>query len=369
MDGRDPDPGQRLSRRGFLATSAAGAALAVCGASPRLTATVGVQERVRLLNAPQRVFKLRDNNRESSESFLFHLMVETAPGDAMEPVAMDVDLRSRGQVLETAALGQAAVAALRVATLMRQVGIDGERLAEPVQWQVYRVRFSRPVATAMDEVRIRMRLRDAAGETVRAECTVPIGTYTARTSLVFPFRGRGFISQAQANDGGHANRSGQFAIDALGVDESYAPVSSPEDVNGAYVGYGRELVAPAAGTVARVRADRPDQPVTGRSDPAFFAPEFPNGGDMGNHVVIDHGEGEFSVIAHMMAGSVLVTLGETVRQGQPIGRLGNSGDTNGPHVHYQLQSGPDWPGADALPCTFTNVSVPTLVRGSFFRAT
>jgi murein DD-endopeptidase MepM/ murein hydrolase activator NlpD len=71
----------------------------------------------------------------------------------------------------------------------------------------------------------------------------------------------------------------------------------------------------------------------------------------------------------MMAGSVLVGLDEAVRQGQPVGRLGNSGDTNGPHVHYQLQSGPDWPSADALPCTFTNVSVPNLVRGTFFRAT
>jgi murein DD-endopeptidase MepM/ murein hydrolase activator NlpD len=213
-----------------------------------------------------------------------------------------------------------------------------------------------------------MRLRDAAGATVQAELTVPIGTYTPRASLIFPFRGRGFISQGQANDGGHSNRSGQFAIDALGVDENYAPVTSGEDVNTAYAGWARELVAPAAGTVVHVRADRPDQPVPNRSDPAFFAPEYPNGGDVGNHVVIDHGGGEFSMVAHMMAGSVLVAQGQQVAQGQPIGRLGNSGDTNGPHVHYQLQSGPDWRSADALPCAFTNVSAEHLVRGTWFTA-
>jgi hypothetical protein len=369
MDDRYPDPDQRLSRRGFLAVSAGGAALAVCGSTPRLMAATGGAERVRLLNAPTRVYKLRDVGRENAESWLFHLVVETAPGDEVEPVEMDVEHRSRGEVLETTTLRQASIAALQVATMTRQVGITGEPLAEPVQWRFYRVRAPRPVAAATDEVRIAMRLRDAAGATVGAECTVPIGTFTARTSLIFPFRGRGFISQGQANDGGHANRSGQFAIDALGVDENYAPVSSPEDVPGAYAGFGRELVAPAAGTVVRVRADRPDQPDTSRSDPAFFAPEFPNGGDVGNHVVIDHGGGEFSMIAHMMAGSVLVALGATVRQGQPIGKLGNSGDTTGPHVHYQLQAGPDWPSADALPCTFTNVSVPNLIRGSFFRAT
>lgn len=366
MDGRYPDPDQRLSRRGFLTMSAGSAALAVC--PPRLMATTGGQERVRLLNAPTRVFKLRDTGRENAESWLFHLVMETAMGDELEPVSMDVEHRSAGQVLETAALGQAAIAALRVAAITSRRTLTGEQLAEPVAWQLYRVRASRPVAAATDEVRIRMRLRNAGGATLDAERTVPIGTYTPRTSLIFPFRGRGYVSNAQANDGGHANRSGQFAVDALGVDENYAPVSSPEEVNGAYVGFGRELVAPAAGTVVRVRADRPDQPVTSRSDPAFFAPEFPNGGDVGNHVVIDHGNGEFSLLAHMMAGAVLVTQGQAVAQGQPVGRLGNSGDTNGPHVHYQLQAGPDWPSADALPCTFTNVSVANLVRGTFFTA-
>ena len=153
------------------------------------------------------------------------------------------------------------------------------------------------------------------------------------------------------------------------MDDTYAPVSSLDDVNGAYTGWGRELVAPAAGTVVRVRGDRPDQPLPNRSDPAFYAPEFAGGGDTGNHVVIDHGNGEFSLVAHMMAGSVLVAHGETVQQGQPIGRLGNSGDTTGPHVHYQLQSGPDWTSADALPCSFINLSVDHLVRGSFFHAT
>jgi hypothetical protein len=368
MNGSNPGPGHPLSRRGFLAASAAGAALAAWSPTP-LAAGASPSDRVRLLNVPRNVYKLRDNSRENTESWYFHLMVETAPGDALEPIAMDVVHLSRGQVLETEALGQAAVAALRAGTLTRSVGIDGETLPQPVQWQAFRIRASRPVALETDEARIEMRLRDAAANVVRAGTRIPISTYAQKTSLVFPFRGRGFISNAQANDGGHPNRSGQFALDALGVDESYAPVSSLEDVNSAYTGWGRELVAPAAGTVVRVRADRPDQPVPNVSDPAFFAPEFPTGGDMGNHVVIDHRAGEFSLLAHMMAGSVLVSQGERVSQGQPVGRLGNSGDTSGPHVHYQLQSGPGWTSADALPCTFTNVSVERLVRGSFFRAT
>jgi hypothetical protein len=354
-----------LSRRGFLATSAAGAALAAMGAPA--VAQAG-EERVRLLNIPQRVYKLADRSRENAESWYFHLVVQTAPGDALEPVGMDVTYLSRRQPIETESLGQAALAALHAVSRTATSDTDGTRLAEPVHWQVYRVRASRPVAAAIDEAHVQLRLRDARANVVRAETRVAIGTYIARTSLVFPFRGRGYVAQGPANDGGHANRSGQFAVDALGVDERYAPVTSGEDVNDAYVGWGREIVAPAAGTVVVARGDRPDQPVPDRSDPAFYAPEYPNGGDVGNHVVIDHGGGEFSMIAHLMAGSVLVAEGNTVAQGQPIGRLGNSGDSTGPHVHYQLQSGPDWRFADALPCRFTNVSADPLVRGTFFRA-
>jgi murein DD-endopeptidase MepM/ murein hydrolase activator NlpD len=102
----------------------------------------------------------------------------------------------------------------------------------------------------------------------------------------------------------------------------------------------------------------------------FFAPEFKalGGGDPGNHVVIDHGQGEFSMIAHFMAGSMLVKDGARVRQGQALGKLGHSGDTNAPHVHCQLQAGPDWQNADALPVHFGNVDQEFLDRGTYFEA-
>ena len=135
-----------------------------------------------------------------------------------------------------------------------------------------------------------------------------------------------------------------------------------------YAGWGRPIVAPAAGEVVVSRSDRPDQPDPEKSDPAFYASEFPQGGDPGNHVVVQHGHGEYSMIAHFQAGSLLVRTGDRVTQGQPLGKLGSSGDTVTPHVHYQLQDGPDWQFADGLPSTFSNAQVGPLVRGVYFEA-
>lgn len=64
-----------------------------------------------------------------------------------------------------------------------------------------------------------------------------------------------------------------------------------------------------------------------------------------------------------MAGSLAVAEGERVQRGQGIGRLGNSGDSFAPHVHYQLQDGPNWQSASGLPCRFSNIAAQRLERG------
>ena len=87
---------------------------------------------------------------------------------------------------------------------------------------------------------------------------------------------------------------------------------------------------------------------------------------MGNCVIIDHGNAEYSVLAHMQEGSVMVKAGERVAAGQVIGKLGNSGDAFGPHLHYQLQSGPQLFHDQGLPFRFQNVDVPH--RGTYFDA-
>jgi murein DD-endopeptidase MepM/ murein hydrolase activator NlpD len=84
-------------------------------------------------------------------------------------------------------------------------------------------------------------------------------------------------------------------------------------------------------------------------------------------VIIDHGNSEYSVMMHMQTGSVTVKVRDRVVTGQVIGRLGNSGDAFGPHLHYQLQSGPALWKYQSMPVKFQNVDGP-LHRGEYFVA-
>jgi hypothetical protein len=60
----------------------------------------------------------------------------------------------------------------------------------------------------------------------------------------------------------------------------------------------------------------------------------------GNHVVIDIGRGRFIMMGHLRPGSIRVRVGDRVRAGQEIAQVGNSGNTDQPHLHIQAQNQP-----------------------------
>ena len=58
---------------------------------------------------------------------------------------------------------------------------------------------------------------------------------------------------------------------------------------------------------------------------------------LGNLVIIDHGMGLRTRYAHL--SKVLVNVGERVSRGRPLGLVGETGRTTGPHLHYELYRG------------------------------
>ena len=69
----------------------------------------------------------------------------------------------------------------------------------------------------------------------------------------------------------------------------------------------------------------------------------------GNNLVIAIGRGRYACYAHLVPGSARVQVGDFVRAGQVIGKLGNSGNSSGPHLHFHITNGPSFVGADGEP--------------------
>lgn len=95
---------------------------------------------------------------------------------------------------------------------------------------------------------------------------------------------------------------------------------------------GVSVLAAAPGTVRRVRDGVADRLVRGAADMKAIA-----GRDCGNGVVVDHGEGWETQYCHLRKGSLVVRPGDIVRRGQALGKIGLSGRTEFPHVHFMIR--------------------------------
>jgi hypothetical protein len=71
----------------------------------------------------------------------------------------------------------------------------------------------------------------------------------------------------------------------------------------------------------------------------------------GNHVIVQ-GADASAVFAHLVPGTVSVTTGQRVRAGEVIGRVGHTGNSTAPHLHFHLMDSPDPLRAKGVPCAF-----------------
>ncbi|MEU6173929.1 peptidoglycan DD-metalloendopeptidase family protein [Streptantibioticus parmotrematis] len=146
--------------------------------------------------------------------------------------------------------------------------------------------------------------------------------------LLFPLKGgTWFVGQGGGKGLNHhfAISEQRGALDIVAVEPAHGSRRSGSGLE-SYVIYGAKLYAPCDGTVVSAADGLPDQE-PGR---IRFGPLY------GNHVFIDTGH-EIVKMAHLRPGSVAVSTGQTVRAGQLVGEVGNSGNTTEPHLHLHAE--------------------------------
>ena len=136
----------------------------------------------------------------------------------------------------------------------------------------------------------------------------------------------------------------RFAIDweQIGADHRLVHGTDLKDVK-SYNIYGKDVIAVADGTVVDSRNDLPEQV------PGDLPVGLPIDQADGNFVVLQMDNGAYALFAHMQPGSVTVSKGAKVKRGHILGKVGNSGNTSAPHLHFHVMDGPSPLLSNGLP--------------------
>jgi murein DD-endopeptidase MepM/ murein hydrolase activator NlpD len=187
--------------------------------------------------------------------------------------------------------------------------------------------------------------------------------------LSFPFTGLWLVQNSPARrvpSHGSELFGEKYAIDFVGVDERHRRAAvrdwrtilakEPPD---RFVGFGRSILAPVGGKIAVVHDGEPDH--EGRRSQLALIPYALGQGSRarqgigaiaGNHLVVSTAKGPHVALVHLKAGSIRVSPGQEVVEGQHLADCGNSGNSTEPHVHMQAMDRADPTSAQGIPMVF-----------------
>ena len=157
------------------------------------------------------------------------------------------------------------------------------------------------------------------------------------------------------------NNSNRYAYDLMSIDASGSMYrGSPFKKENWYV-FGRPVYVPSEGKVIEVQNNIPDNEFNGKviQQPNLATDADPKG--IGNYIIIDQGNGEYSEMQHLEQGSISVKAGDVVKSGQQIATVGFSGDAAYPRLHYTIINNPKQLAAEGVPSYFNDYK---LYRGT-----
>ena len=209
------------------------------------------------------------------------------------------------------------------------------------------------------------------GRTTEFTGSIPIKSEFAQNKYIFPLRGVWYAGWGASFHTGHRWAiPEEFALDIAKIGESGISHKGDGTRFNDYYAYGADVLAAANGRVTGVASDQPEDPsamqLPNESQEAYFtrlqkeqAERLAKGltAIAGNYVMIDHGKNEYSLYAHLQTGSVRVHIGDQVKAGDVIGKLGSSGNSTEPHLHFHVCDKPDPLMCAGIPVNFSNITI------------
>lgn len=151
-----------------------------------------------------------------------------------------------------------------------------------------------------------------------------MASHAQAASLRSPLAGRIWAARDTTKHH-HNNVWSQYAIDFFRMGDDGLPYKNRGKENADYYGWDQPVYAAGDGEVTSAQGDFED-----------MIPGKPGAFDAANSVSIRHASGEVTDYGHLRKGSVTVKVGDAVKKGQVIGRVGNSGASGSPHLHFTL---------------------------------
>jgi hypothetical protein len=172
-----------------------------------------------------------------------------------------------------------------------------------------------------------------------------------------PLEGKGWLASSAcckpnlhrdlrvAIDGVRIETAETFAVDWVKV-ENNRLFDGDGKKDEQYYGFGADVLAVADGAVVYTHDGMPDETPT-----VLMTPKLKSDYG-GNNIILKIAPNIFAWYAHLHRGSLKVKVGDRVKAGAPIAKLGNSGPSEGPHLHFGLLDKPDPIAGRSLPFVF-----------------
>jgi hypothetical protein len=220
--------------------------------------------------------------------------------------------------------------------------------------------------TKIDELSLTVKV-DIRNREKNFDFAIPLSPYVCQGDYIPPLRGTLLALSLPSSLSHRAGHSTEFAMDFadVGRDKKGNFDFNIGDTTTQSLIFHRDLLAIGNGVVVEVANRYPDSLA---AVPKYFSPErmeeiekklksegVPKLNILaGNYVIIDHLNGEFSMYSHLSENTITVKPNDQVKKGQVIAKVGSTGSSNAPHLHFQLMDSKDALIANGLPFIVKN---------------